>query len=163
MERVGIGLGANLGDRKANLAEAIWSLKGARCSGHLLISGLYETAPIGCPAGSPDFYNCVVEIETNLTPPKLLNFTQSIEKELGRPQVRDLNDPRPVDLDLLYFGRVSLETEHLTLPHPRMSERAFVLLPLQEIRPELAPKDKLDKIEGQPVRKLMDSGWVKIP
>jgi 2-amino-4-hydroxy-6-hydroxymethyldihydropteridine diphosphokinase len=160
MTSVGIGLGANLGDRKANLAEAIMRLKGAGCSDHLLVSGLYETAPIGCPAGSPDFYNCVVEIETNLSPLKLLDLTQSIEKELGRPQIRGLNDPRPVDLDLLYFGKVSLESEHLTLPHPRMNERAFVLLPLREIRPELVPKDKLDKIEGQPVRRLMDSGWL---
>ena len=159
MARVGISLGSNLGDRKANLTEAIRRLEGAMCTDHLLISSLYETTPIGCPPESPDFYNCVVEIETNLLPLELLEFTQSIEKGLGRPQNRGHNDPRPVDLDLLYFEKVSLESERLTLPHPRMKERAFVLQPLKEICPQFITKDMPTEMEGQQLKRITGSNW----
>ncbi len=139
MPRVGISLGSNLGDRLAHLRSAVGRLAPLRTSPHLLLSPVFETEPVDCPAGSGAFYNAVVEIETDLPPLELLAATQAIEREMGRPDVREVNAPRTVDLDLLYYDALQLETPGLVLPHPRMGQRAFVLRPLAAIRPDLVP------------------------
>ena len=140
MARVGISLGSNLGDRLAHLQEALRRLKPLRSSPHLLLSPIFETEPVDCPEGSGSFYNSVVEIETDLSPHELLAATQAIESALGRPQRREVNAPRTVDLDLLYYDRVQVDTEQLVLPHPRRFQRAFVVAPLAAIRPDLLPE-----------------------
>lgn len=139
MARVGISLGSNLGDRLAHLRAAVGALERVRSSSHLLLSSLYETDPVDCPPGSGAFLNAVIELETALPPRELLVQTQAIERELGRPFLRERNAPRTVDLDLLYYGELTMAEADLTLPHPRMFERAFVLKPLAEIRPDLIP------------------------
>lgn len=137
MKRVGISLGTNLGDRSANLREAISRLKSLAESDHWLVSGVYETAPVDCAEGDPLFLNCVVEFECDLSPETLLLKTQKIESDLGRPDKRNINAPRVIDVDILYFGKTRIKTPTLTIPHPRMMERGFVLIPLQEIRKDL--------------------------
>ncbi|NRB73117.1 MAG: 2-amino-4-hydroxy-6-hydroxymethyldihydropteridine diphosphokinase [Verrucomicrobiales bacterium] len=161
MAQVGISLGSNLGDRVSNLSEAIHSLGDARSTSHLLVSGLYETVPVDCPPDSPDFFNCVIEIETDLSPVELLDFTQGIERELGRPDERARNAARPVDLDLLYYDEVELKSDRLILPHPRLQERAFVLLPLLEIRPDLEAKLSSNALSDQGIEKIDCTDWIK--
>lgn len=139
MARVGISLGSNLGDRRAHLRAAVTALERVRSSSHLLLSSLYETDPIDCPPGSGAFLNAVIELDTALPPRDLLMATQAIERELGRPCLHQRNAPRTVDLDLLYYGDFTMTEADLTLPHPRMWQRAFVLKPLTEIRPDLIP------------------------
>lgn len=141
MEFVGISLGSNLGDRLGNLRTAVTCLQEVQGSDHLLLSSVYETDPVGCPPGSGSFYNAVIEIETELAPHDLLRKTKAIEKALGRPTAREVNAPRTVDLDLLYYGEIVLSERDLILPHPRMWERDFVLMPLAEIRPDLVPNN----------------------
>jgi len=144
MPLVGISLGSNLGDRLTHLGKALSSLRAAEgiCrSSHLLVSSVYETEPVDCPPGSGQFYNAVIELETGLPPLELLRRTQEIEQIMGRPAERERNAPRNVDLDLLYYDNLKLAEGGLILPHPRMWERAFVLLPLSEIRPDLVPDD----------------------
>ncbi|MCB1203458.1 MAG: 2-amino-4-hydroxy-6-hydroxymethyldihydropteridine diphosphokinase [Verrucomicrobiae bacterium] len=145
MARVGISLGSNLGDRASNLRSAVEGLEPIRSSPHLLLSPVFETDPVDCPPGSGPFLNAVVEIETGLSPLALLEATQDLERNLGRPGVREVNAPRTIDLDLLYYDDLVLEAPGLILPHPRMFERAFVLKPLASIRPDLVPVDKLGK------------------
>mgnify|MGYP000882926626 CR=1 FL=1 len=142
MAFVGISLGSNLGARLNHLGKALACLResGEICvSTHLLVSSVYETEPVDCPPGSESFYNAVIEIETGLAPLDLLRKTQEIERTLGRPAERERNAPRTVDLDLLYYDDLEFVNAGLVLPHPRMWERAFVLLPLSEIRPDLIP------------------------
>ncbi|MEM1441633.1 MAG: 2-amino-4-hydroxy-6-hydroxymethyldihydropteridine diphosphokinase [Verrucomicrobiota bacterium] len=136
MELVALSLGSNLGDRLENLRNAIQLLDKAIAPGSLRCSPIYETEPVGCPEGSPSFLNAVIEFSTHLQPEELLEATQSIERKLGRPDERALNAPRPVDLDIILYGSLSVDTSRLTIPHPRMKERAFVLCPLADLRPE---------------------------
>lgn len=154
MARVGISLGSNLGDRLAHLRSALVRLAPLRSSPHFLVSPVFETEPVDCPGGSGSFYNAVVEIETRLTPAGLLAATQAIERDLGRPAERERNAPRTVDLDLLYYDDLRFESEALVLPHPRMFERPFVLLPLAAIRPDLVPPDLDPAAEVPGVRRL---------
>lgn len=147
MARVGISLGSNLGDRIVHLRSAIERLSPVRLSEHLLLSPVFETDPIDCPEGSGAFYNAVIEIETDLAPLELLAATQAIERALGRPEVRAVNAPRTLDLDLLYYDDLSLEAPGLLLPHPRMFQRAFVLKPLAAIRPDLVPDGALESLD----------------
>jgi len=135
--RAGIALGSNLGDRDAILKEAINHLKDLHESGKFLLSGLHETVPMDCPPGSPLFLNAVVELESSLTPMELLRRLQSIEVAAGRPKNHGINQPRTLDLDLLYCDEMALCLPELKLPHPRITERLFVLTPLVEIRPNL--------------------------
>jgi 2-amino-4-hydroxy-6-hydroxymethyldihydropteridine diphosphokinase len=135
--RAGIALGSNLGNRSALLKDAIGHLKAVHEGGSFLASTLHETEPVDCPPGSPCFLNGVVELETSLTPLVLLKQLQNLEFSLGRPKQHGRNDPRTLDLDLLYCDDITLHHTDLTLPHPRITERAFVLAPLAEIRPDL--------------------------
>ena len=127
-----VGLGSNLGDRAANLAEARRRLND---SGRIIAaSSIYETAPWGVDPGQPDYLNQVVAMATPLPPSGLLELLLSIEREMGRVRGAP-GDPRLIDLDLLLYGEEVINEPGLTLPHPRMSERAFVLAPLAEIAP----------------------------
>lgn len=135
--RAGIALGSNLGDRNTLLQKAIGHLREIHESGEFLVSGLHETEPVDCPPGSPFFLNGVVELETTLTPLQLLHRLRSLELQYGRPELYTRNSPRTLDLDLLYCDGMTHCTPELELPHPRIRERPFVLIPLVEIRPEL--------------------------
>jgi 2-amino-4-hydroxy-6-hydroxymethyldihydropteridine diphosphokinase len=138
MPRVGIALGSNLGDRSANLQAARDRLREIATPGEpFLCASIYQTEPLLCPPGSPIFHNSVVEISWEGDPFALLELTQSIEKHLGRAGSPERNAPRLIDVDLLYFGDQTIDTEALVLPHPRLGERRFVLQPLAEIRPGL--------------------------
>jgi 2-amino-4-hydroxy-6-hydroxymethyldihydropteridine diphosphokinase len=157
MARVGISLGSNLGDRIVHLRSAIERLSPVRLSEHLLLSPVFETEPVDCPEGSGAFYNAVIEIETDLAPLELLAATQAIERALGRPEVRAVNAPRTLDLDLLYYDDLSLEAPGLLLPHPLMFQRAFVLKPLAAIRPDLVPDGALESLDDAGVTLATES------
>ena len=133
MIRVFIGLGTNLGDRQHNLEGAREAL--TRKMEILRESSVYETAPWGY-LDQPAFLNQVLEAQTELTPLKLLSFLKDTEKELGR-QENFRYGPRMIDLDLLFYGDRIIHTPQLQVPHPRLAERAFVLVPLAEIAPDL--------------------------
>lgn len=138
MPRVGIALGSNLGDRLANLKAACDCLREIAVPGApFLLAPVYQTEPLACPPGSPLFHNSVIEIGYEGTPQELLEITQSIERKLGRTTAPERNAPRVIDVDLLYFGDAVVETGPLSLPHPRIRERRFVLQPLADIRPDL--------------------------
>lgn len=130
-----LGLGSNIGDRKKNLEKAISELslhKGIRV---MACSSLYETEPVGYK-DQGWFINQAVEIETSILPVDLLNITQGIEKKLGRK--RGIRwGPRQIDIDILIYDKLSIKTEKLIIPHPRLHERRFVLIPLAEIAPTL--------------------------
>lgn len=128
-----IGLGANLGDRMTTLRLAIRRL---RTLGRIeRVSSLYETEPVGY-LEQPPFLNAVVALDTALAPAELVGALLGIERNLGRQRTFP-NAPRTLDLDLLIVDNEILDTPDLTLPHPRLHERAFVLVPLAEIAPEL--------------------------
>ena len=138
MPRVGIALGSNLGDRLAHLQAAIISLRGiAVAGGKFLEATIYQTEPLLCPPGSPLFFNTAVEIAYEGDPFGLLETTRLLEQQLGRIAKTERNAPRVIDIDLLYFGDVQIDSEALILPHPRIGERRFVLQPLADIRPDL--------------------------
>jgi 2-amino-4-hydroxy-6-hydroxymethyldihydropteridine diphosphokinase len=135
--RAGIALGSNLGDRNALLQDAIGHLRMIHESGDFLLSSLHETEPVDCAPGSPPFLNAVAEIGTSLQPLELLRRLQGQEIRSGRPKNHPRNASRTLDLDILYCDEMSLHHPELDLPHPRMLDRAFVIAPLAEIRPEL--------------------------
>jgi 2-amino-4-hydroxy-6-hydroxymethyldihydropteridine diphosphokinase len=135
--RAGIALGSNLGDRSALLNQGIGHLREIHESGDFLLSGFYETAPMDCAPGTPSFLNAVAEIGTSLKPLELLHRLQAEEIRSGRPKNHARNASRTLDLDLLYCDEMSQHDTELELPHPRMTERSFVLAPLAEIRPDL--------------------------
>jgi 2-amino-4-hydroxy-6-hydroxymethyldihydropteridine diphosphokinase len=130
-----LALGANLGDRRANLKEALARLEAGGRVRLTRLSRLYETAPFGY-ANQPRFLNMVAEAQTSLAPLELLDYVKQIEAELGRqPNFR--NGPRPLDIDILFYDELVLDEERLQLPHPRMKGRAFVFVPLAELAPNL--------------------------
>jgi len=130
-----LGLGGNMGEREVMLARAAARLDahpGIRVLGR---SSLYETEPVG-PAGQPWYLNAVLETETSLSPLELLGACKQIEADLGRR--RGLRwGPRPIDIDILLFGHFEISTPDLVIPHPELRKRAFVLVPLAEIAPDL--------------------------
>lgn len=135
MTVVYLGLGANLGDREEMLARAAARLDAHPAIRVLRRSSLYETEPVG-PAGQPWYLNAVLEAETSLSPLELLGTCKQIEAELGRKRgVRW--GPRPIDIDVLLFGHFQISTPDLVVPHPELRKRAFVLVPLAEIAPDL--------------------------
>jgi 2-amino-4-hydroxy-6-hydroxymethyldihydropteridine diphosphokinase len=133
-----IALGSNLGDSARVIHQAIERLQ-QFSNEPLRKSSLWHTAPVDCPPGSPDFLNAVVALAPHPgeTPETLLAKLQTLEKEFGRQPKKALNEPRPLDLDLIAFGNETRATGELTLPHPRAHERRFVLQPLNEIAPDL--------------------------
>jgi 2-amino-4-hydroxy-6-hydroxymethyldihydropteridine diphosphokinase len=129
-----LGLGSNLGDRLANLQLAVELLAGQHGLTVLRSSRVYESDPVGGPP-QPDFLNAVVEVQTSLTPGELLTACREAEEALAR--VRDERwGPRTIDIDILTFGDDVVDEPDLTIPHPRMRERGFVLAPLLELEPD---------------------------
>jgi 2-amino-4-hydroxy-6-hydroxymethyldihydropteridine diphosphokinase len=142
--RAFIGIGSNLGDRAGNCREAIARLQALPETRLVRQSSIYETEPLGLVRGSDPFLNGVVEIETDLEAPALLSRLQAIERVLGRkrvrgrkPRVRGPYRPRIIDLDLLFFDKEVIDSRHLQVPHPRLHERRFVLVPMSELAPAL--------------------------
>lgn len=136
--RAGIALGSNLGDRLANLRAAIRELRAIAAPGEpFLEAPIYQTEPRLCPPGSPDFLNTAVEFGFPGTARSLLETARSIESRLGRTRSGLQNEPRVIDVDLLYLGDIVHQDPDLELPHPRIRERRFVLQPLADIRPDL--------------------------
>jgi len=133
-----IALGSNLGDSRRLILEAMTRLQ-EFSEERILKSSLWETTPVNCPPGSPKFVNAVAGLvpRKGETPKSLLKKLRELEKEFGRAPKKNLNEPRPLDLDLIAFGRETRHTQQLTLPHPRAHLRRFVLQPLSEIAPDL--------------------------
>ena len=134
-ERVFVGLGANLGDAAATLRAAFEALDGLPGTHCVARSSLYRSAPVD--AQGPAYLNAVAQLHTRLLPAALLKALQAIEDRFGRERPYR-NAPRTLDLDLLLYGERCIVTPLLTVPHPRLHERAFVLAPLAEIAPDLA-------------------------
>ncbi len=133
MAIVYLGLGSNLGDREQNLRQA---LKLLSCRVNInKLSSLYETEPLGYTE-QPLFLNAVCSVSTDLSPEKLLRLIKAIERQLGRKPSFP-NAPRPIDIDILFYDTKIIKTTKLIIPHPRLLERAFVLVPLAEISPDL--------------------------
>ena len=133
-----IALGSNLGDSPHIIVKAIERLE-ALSRRPLLKSSLWKTSPLDCPPGSPPFVNAVVGLSPlpDETPESLLAKLQRLEQDFGRKPKMVLNEPRPLDLDLVAFGSEIRHTPGLVLPHPRAHQRRFVLQPLNEIAPDL--------------------------
>lgn len=158
-----IGIGANLGDRKATMRETVGRLETLGLV--IAVSSLYETEPVGY-LDQPPFLNAVAAIETTLTPTDVVRRLLAIERAMGRRRTFR-NAPRTLDLDLLLFGDAVLNTTEVTLPHPRMHERGFVLIPLAELAPDVIhPELRLPISEllaaltaGSAVRLYAPPGW----
>lgn len=157
MKTVYLGLGSNLGDREAYLRKALEKL-GAAGIRVMRRSAVYETEPQDV-RDQPWFLNMAVEAETTLFPLQLLERIQNIERALGR-QRRTPKGPRTLDIDILFYGKTGIRSERLTVPHPALAQRRFVLEPLAEIAPDLlhpgtgrTVRELADAITGQQVRK----------
>jgi 2-amino-4-hydroxy-6-hydroxymethyldihydropteridine diphosphokinase len=135
-----LGLGSNVGDREAHLRAAI-AMLAARGVEVEAVSSLYETEPVGEVLDQPDFLNAAVRARTDLGPEALLDLCKEIEVERGRDLDAPRHSQRPLDVDLLLLGDLELSTERLTLPHPQVTSRRFVLTPLLELDPGLALPD----------------------
>ncbi|SFB31984.1 2-amino-4-hydroxy-6-hydroxymethyldihydropteridinediphosphokinase [Lentibacillus halodurans] len=152
MKNIFLALGSNIEPRKEYLSKALHALNLHQQMTVIRRSSIYQTIPVGY-TDQADFLNMVVELDTSLSPLELLDVCQSIEQQLDRK--REIRfGPRTIDLDILIYNQENRETERLTLPHPRILERAFVLIPLGEIAPKLtmptADKTVSDYIEELP-------------
>jgi len=149
--RAYIGLGANIGQPALALRQAMAAI--AALPGTVLTrqSASYRSAPLD--AGGPDYLNAVVEVATGLTPEALLAALQDIERVAGRTRPYP-NAPRTLDLDLLLYGDAHIDTPSLTVPHPRMGQRAFVLVPLAEIAPERVSPRQLAALTSQVIARI---------
>ena len=142
MRKALIGIGSNIGDRKGYIDTAIDALNHIPSVKVSRVSSIYETTPWGY-VNQEKFYNAVLEVETNLSPVALLGVCLGIEAGIGR--IREIkNGPRVIDLDLLLFDGMESTSAELTLPHPRMFERDFVLIPLKDLYPEMKIYNKYD-------------------
>lgn len=153
-----IGFGSNLGDRVGNCLKVLKKLESRSGLRILQVSSLYETEPVEVEGGW--FVNGVVKVETSFSPRELLNVLQEIERRMGRPHRRGQGEPRAIDLDILLYGRLVVEAPDLVIPHPRMHERRFVLLPLSEIARE-AKHPILNLTVEELLRSLQDSHQVR--
>lgn len=146
-----VALGANLGDAASTVAAAFEALDGLPDTRLRARSHLYRSAPVD--AQGPDFINAVAAIDTRLPAPDLLRALQQLEQAAGRERPYR-NAPRTLDLDLLLYGDARIDSPALTLPHPRMEQRAFVLVPLAEIAPERVPAAALGAVADQAIERL---------
>ncbi len=135
-----LGLGSNVGDRKSHLRAAIELLR-ERGVGVEAVSSTYETEPVGEVLDQPDFLNAAIRIRTELEPEALLDVCKEIEADRGRSLDAPRHSPRPLDVDMLLLGDLELSTDRLTLPHPEVTSRRFVLAPLLELDPGLTLPD----------------------
>lgn len=164
MAAVYLGLGANLGDRRRNLAVALCRLEPlVRIEA---VSSLYETEPVEVQE-QPAFYNAACRAATELSPRDLLRHVQEVERGIGRRPAERCG-PRPIDIDLLLYGDAVIDQPALRVPHPEMPARAFVLVPLAEVagdllHPELGERvsSLAGKAERSGVRLVADAGWEK--
>jgi 2-amino-4-hydroxy-6-hydroxymethyldihydropteridine diphosphokinase len=141
-----IGLGSNLGNRLGNIRFALAAMGQMPGSAVIRMSAVYETEPVG-NAAQPKFLNAAVELETSLEPTVLLKSLQRIEHHMGR--VRQVKwEPRVIDLDILYFGSQVIDTPELTVPHPELSLRGFVLVPLCDLIPEFEDPASRQKVKA---------------
>jgi 2-amino-4-hydroxy-6-hydroxymethyldihydropteridine diphosphokinase len=153
-----LGLGSNEGDRLANLRAARDAL-GGRGVEVLAASSVYETAPQGEVTDQADFLNACLRVRTELGPEELLDAGKAVERELGREPGGVRHGPRPIDVDVLLLGELEFHSERLSLPHPEVTSRRFVLEPLLELDPELSLPDgtrladSLDAVRDQPVQR----------
>lgn len=142
-----IALGSNLGDRLAHLRRAASLILECLADARLIAAApVYETAPVDCPDGSDAFYNTVIEIEADDEPLAVLDALRQIEAEMGRPNEHAHHAPRKIDLDILYADSLVMKHDRLTLPHPRMTQRRFVLEPLAVVRPQLVLPGQKDDV-----------------
>lgn len=146
-----IGLGANLGDPMAALRQALGRLAELPDTEVLSASGLYGSTPVD--SSGPDYVNAVACVRTRLTAPALLSALQAQENQAGRERPYR-NAPRTLDLDVLLYGSARMAGPVLTVPHPRMTERAFVLMPLAEIAPDLVSAAQLASVSDQGIWRL---------
>ena len=135
-----LGLGSNVGDSAAHLRAAI-ELLSAHGVEVEAVSSIYVTEPVGEVLDQPDFFNAAIRIRTELDPEQLLDACKAVEAERGRSFAAPRHSPRPLDVDLLLLGDLELRSERLTLPHPEVRSRRFVLAPLLELDPELTLPD----------------------
>jgi 2-amino-4-hydroxy-6-hydroxymethyldihydropteridine diphosphokinase len=131
-----LGLGSNVGDRESHLRAAVELLRERKVDVEA-ISSTYETEPVGEVLDQPDFLNAAIRIRTELEPEALLDLCKEIEAERGRVLDAPRHSPRPLDVDLLLLGDLEFSSERLTLPHPEVTSRRFVLAPLLELDPAL--------------------------
>jgi 2-amino-4-hydroxy-6-hydroxymethyldihydropteridine diphosphokinase len=135
-----LGLGSNVGDRRANLEAAVAALPGQGVA-VLASSSVYETEPVGLVLDQREFFNACLAIETELDPEGLLDACKAVERELGRTPGGPRHGPRPIDVDLLLLGETTYRSQRLALPHAEVTSRRFVLVPLLELEPELTLPD----------------------
>ncbi len=157
MSRVYLGIGGNIGDRRANIERAV-ELLASKGALPIKVSSIYETEPVGY-MDQDWFYNIVAEIETSLEPYELLEQCNHVEAELKRERLIRWG-PRTIDIDILLYDDLELSDEKLTIPHPRMQERAFVMLPLYEIAPELSIKGQnigeiVKNLKGERINRIV--------
>ena len=156
-----VALGANLGDAAAALRQAVKALNRLPLTQVRQASSLYKTAPLDTDSGSEapapghDYFNAVVALQTGLSAPALLDQLQQLELQAGRERPYR-NAPRTLDLDLLLYGSARIESARLTVPHPRMRQRAFVLVPLAEIAPDRVSAEQLDAVKNQAIERLSE-------
>lgn len=154
-----VALGANLGDAVAALRQAVQAMGRLPLTQVHRISSLYQTAPLDTDSGGEtaapgqDYVNAVVALRTGLSAPALLDQLQRLELQAGRERPYR-NAPRTLDLDLLLYGSASLDSARLTVPHPRMLQRAFVLVPLAEIAPDLVSAAQRQAVAHQAIERL---------
>ena len=143
--RAYLGLGANLGDRRATLRRAVAALPDL-----VAVSPVYETEPVGGPSGQPPYLNLVARLDTDRSPRQLLELARDLEAAAGRVR-RVRHGPRTLDVDVLLVGDLTVDEPDLVVPHPRMWERRFVLAPLADLAPELVPPGLLARAGGSVV------------
>ena len=163
-----LSLGSNLGDRAATLLEALERLR--KLGTITAVSSLYETDPVEVPVEmkerQPLYFNCALAMETGLTPEQLLAGTQAVEDALGRERGVIRHGPRTLDIDILLFGDALVKTPELTIPHPGLARRGFVLQPLEEIAPEVlhpilkkTVRELLAGLPPQPGVRRLEQDW----
>jgi len=146
-----VALGANLGDAARALLQAMDRIGELPDTAVVRRSSLYRTAPVD--SSGPDYINAVIEVSTRLSAPDLLAQLQAIETAAGRERPYR-NAPRTLDLDLLLYGSAHIDSPRLTVPHPRMNERAFVLVPLAEIAPQQVPRSLPGNLTSQVIERM---------
>ena len=153
MTRVYLGLGSNLGNREDHIAAAVEGLKEFENTTILKVSTNYNTKALDADEETPDFLNAALEMETQLSPEDLLEETQALEIKLGRTEKKS-NAPRTIDIDILIYGEEVVLDDNLTIPHPLMHERDFVLTPLSEIAPTI-----LHPVIGVTAEEMLSDLW----
>jgi 2-amino-4-hydroxy-6-hydroxymethyldihydropteridine diphosphokinase len=160
MTQAYLGLGSNIGDRRAHLEAAVAALP-AHGVNVVASSSVYETEPVGLVLDQREFYNACLQVDTQHGPHELLAACKAVERELGREPGGVRHAPRPIDVDVLLLDELEHSSERLTLPHPEVTSRRFVLVPLLELAPDLTLPDGrrledalIDLGEGQEVRRV---------